>query len=257
MTSQLLIALFALSPIAYCQAPARQITKIVSSTGTTNIAPGAVAIVYGIGLTDSVEAASQLPLPIELGGISVTLNDAKHSAQAQLLYASPTQINMVVPESFESGNIDVTVASDDFTYATSTIALPVVPAVIFTADGSGTGAAAGFAVRSVLPTHFQGLVSIYSCDRAGSICAPIPLNTGIDAPLTLVLFGTGIRAGATVTATIGGKTAPVNFVGAQPQFPGISQIHLPLGLSLRGAGTVDVVVTVDGQASNPVQIAIQ
>jgi len=258
MTTRFLILLLTIGSVAFSQAPARQITKVVSSaTGTTDVAPGSVAIIYGIGLSDAAEAASQLPLPTELGGISVTISDANHSAQAQLLYASPSQINMVVPPDFQSGNPSIAIASQDLTYANSTITIATVQPVIFTADGSGTGAAAGFAVRSVLSNHLQGLVSTYSCDRTGSACTPIPLNVGIDAPLTLVLFGRGIRDAANVTATIGGKPATVSFAGAQPQFPGIDQVNLPLGLNLRGAGTVEVVVTVDGKASNPVQIAIQ
>ena len=34
-------------------------------------------------------------------------------------------------------------------------------------------------------------------------------------------------------------------------------MNIPLVLGLRGAGTVNVVLTVDGVASNPVQIGIQ
>jgi len=43
----------------------------------------------------------------------------------------------------------------------------------------------------------------------------------------------------------------------QNQYPGLDQVNIPLVLGLRGAGTVNVALTVDGVASNPVRIAIQ
>jgi uncharacterized protein (TIGR03437 family) len=49
---------------------------------------------------------------------------------------------------------------------------------------------------------------------------------------------------------------PVLYAGPQPQFPGLDQVNVPLSLSLRGAGVVNVTVTVDGVTSNPVKIDI-
>ena len=72
--------------------------------------------------------------------------------------------------------------------------------------------------------------------------------------------GAGIRGRtslADVTITIGGVTAPVLYAGRQGSYPGLDQVNVALPMSLHGAGVVDVVLTVNGQTSNTVQIAVQ
>jgi uncharacterized protein (TIGR03437 family) len=59
-----------------------------------------------------------------------------------------------------------------------------------------------------------------------------------------------------VTCTVGGVAVPVQFAGAQGQYPGFDQVNVQLPASLKGQGTADVVLTVDGRISNAVQIAI-
>ena len=50
---------------------------------------------------------------------------------------------------------------------------------------------------------------------------------------------------------------PVAFVGAQGEFVGLDQLNVQIPTSLRGRGTVPVVVTVDGQTTNTVTINVQ
>jgi len=57
--------------------------------------------------------------------------------------------------------------------------------------------------------------------------------------------------------TIGNVKVQPTYVGPQPDVPGLDQINVPLTLNLRGAGLVNVTITIDGVASNAVQIAIQ
>jgi uncharacterized protein (TIGR03437 family) len=91
-----------------------------------------------------------------------------------------------------------------------------------------------------------------------------PLQVDLGSPgdiVVLVLYGTGIRGRTSldqVTATIGGASAPVAYAGVQGQFPGFDQINVTIPRSLAGrGGLVDVVVTVEGQASNVGQISIK
>jgi uncharacterized protein (TIGR03437 family) len=88
---------------------------------------------------------------------------------------------------------------------------------------------------------------------------PVDMGSAGDV-VVLVLYGTGLRGRTDlnqVTATIGGVAAPVAFAGAQGQFPGLDQINLTIPRSLAGRGMVDVVVTVQGQATNIGRISIQ
>ena len=91
--------------------------------------------------------------------------------------------------------------------------------------------------------------------------APVDLSDPTDK-LYLVLYGTGLRYApgntSATSVTIGGQTLPVLFSGAQPLFTGLDQINVgPLPASLKGAGTVDVRVIVNGQLANTVSLTLQ
>ena len=62
---------------------------------------------------------------------------------------------------------------------------------------------------------------------------------------------------AGVAATINGISVPVLYAGPAPNYPGLDQVNVGLVLSLRGAGESNVVLAVDGQASNIVTINVQ
>jgi uncharacterized protein (TIGR03437 family) len=233
----------------------RTINKVVSAaSGVATIAPNSIVTIYGANLADSTASATTLPLPTQLAGIAVVVNNLSY---AQLLYASPTQINFVVPAGAQPGMDSVRVVTPEIIYATATVSVqPVVPA-IFSANGEGRGVAAAVGIRTVIPTNIQSTVDVFTCDATTGNCQAVPVDLGVDAPVILELFGTGIRGGSNITATIGVQPVPVAYAGPQPQYPGLDQVNLPLKLNLRGIGTVDVILTVDGQVSNPVQVAIQ
>jgi uncharacterized protein (TIGR03437 family) len=257
MGIRVLILLVSSWTLAFSQT-ARSITTIVSAaSGAPMIAPNSIATIYGVNLADRTESATTLPLPMQLAGIAVVVNGPGLSTGAQLLYASPTQINFVVPAGILPGMDSVSVVAPEIIYATASVPVQAVAPAIFSANGTGKGVAAAVGIRRVIPTKIQSTVDVFACDAPAVNCHPIPIDVGVDAPVTLELFGTGIRGGSNISATIGGQPVPVEYAGPQPQYPGLDQVNLPLILSLRRAGTVDIVVTVDGMASNPVQVAIQ
>ena len=68
----------------------------------------------------------------------------------------------------------------------------------------------------------------------------------------LELYGTGIRHAKSVTVTVGGADVPVLYAGAAPGFAGEDQVNIgPLPQSLAGQGSVNILLTADGQAANP------
>ena len=130
---------------------------------------------------------------------------------------------------------------------------------LFSLNGSGTGVAAATAIRTqVNDPKAQSPVPVFQCTR--STCVAVPIDLGVDAPIYLTLYGTGIRgrsALANVSVTIGGVAVPAQYAGLTPNFTGLDQVNVPLPLSLRGKGLVNVTVTVDGLTSNAVMIDIQ
>ena len=78
--------------------------------------------------------------------------------------------------------------------------------------------------------------------------------------MALTLYGTGIRNASDlsdVTVKINGTPVEVMFAGAQEQYVGLDQVNVRLPATLRGAGEVDLQLTVSGKPANTVRIAIQ
>ena len=127
---------------------------------------------------------------------------------------------------------------------------------IFTANQSGQGPYAGQIVYGH-PDGTQTMVNSVA-PGSGSDFSPNPMS--MSAPgdqVYLVLYGTGIRHAATVTAAINGVNVPVAFCGAQGTYEGLDQLNLGPLPSTIGAGVLNLVITADGQAANIVTLAIQ
>jgi uncharacterized protein (TIGR03437 family) len=118
-----------------------------------------------------------------------------------------------------------------------------------------TKVAAATAMRYPNDQSPSSAVPVFDC--SSGTCAVTPIVLDGQWAVYLTLYGTGIRGtSVSVTCTVGGVSVPVQFAGAQGQYPGFDQVNILLPLSLQGAGTVNVVLTVDGQTANAVQIGI-
>lgn len=228
---------------------------ISATSGTTLIAPDSLVSIFGSGLAASTESATTDPLPTTLGGVTLQVTDSVGAQRlAPLLFVSPGQINCLIPAATAPGLATLTI-NGPATMSGTALIQPLAPA-LFAANANGRGVAAASAIRTVIPTSIQSPVTVYRCGNTAGSCVAVP----IDTPVTLTLFGSGIRRRASldsVHVSIGGKIIPALYAGPQPQFAGLDQINVPLTLDLRGRGLVDVQVEIDGRVSNTVQIALQ
>ena len=251
---------------AILQAADPQSLVITSAASTTvGVAPDGLASIFGDSISTMNLSAGAPPWPTRLGDIStVNISDSGgHMVQAGILFTSPGQMNIYGPAGLASGAATIQFPVTGLPPGVGTAALrsvqvnlqKVAPA-LFSAAGTGTGVAAATAVRRVIATQIDSAVPIFFCSQPGN-CSPIPIDLGIDAPIYVSLFGTGIRNASSVTVTVGTTTVQPLYVGPQGQYPGLDQINFGLPLSLRGAGMVKVTVTADGVASNSVQLSIQ
>jgi len=72
------------------------------------------------------------------------------------------------------------------------------------------------------------------------------------------LYGTGIRNAKNVSVTVANVSVPVLYHAAAPGFEGLDQVNIgPLPTGLAGQGSVNIVLTADGQTANPVNLTIQ
>jgi uncharacterized protein (TIGR03437 family) len=126
-------------------------------------------------------------------------------------------------------------------------------------SGTGAGVAAALAVAALAGNpQVQSPVPVFQCSSTG--CASVPIPLGVDRPVFVSLYGTGIRgrtAQAAVSVSIHGVSVPATYAGPAPGFAGLDQVNVALPLELRGSGESNVLLTVDGQTSNVVTINIQ
>jgi uncharacterized protein (TIGR03437 family) len=215
---------------------------------------------YGSNLAATITQADKQPLPESLGGVSLNVRDAAGAVRAaSLLYVSPTQINFIVPADTVLGLATFTVnAGGGAVVSTFGTVLPAAP-TLFSASANGTGVAAATAIRTQAGAKgLQAPIPVFECDAAR--CVAVPIDLGIDTPVFLSLFGTGIRnrsSVSNVTVTINGVSVPVLYAGPQPEFAGLDQVNVALTLNLRGSGETTVVLVVDGQKSNSVTVNVR
>lgn len=216
------------------------------------VAPDSLGSLYGVSLASHVELADTLPLPVRLGGVSLTVKDSTgQTYAAPLSYVSPEQVNFLAPAGLAAGAVTFTLSNQSVTTSSSGVVWPVVPR-LFSVAASGLAAAS--TVRVDGPG--QAAVEVSRCDASGCIPQGIDVN---DGDVVLELYGTGIRnrtSLADVVVTAAGISLPVLYAGPQPQFPGLDQVNVRLPANLAGAGLVDIVVAVSGQTSNAVSIDI-
>ncbi len=251
--------------LPYWMARYYQVTSalVVESAAASlpDVAPQSIASMFGTNLAVATESATTQPFPETLAGITLTVQDAAGVKRgADLIYVSPGQINFVVPAGTVSGPATFTISNANTLVAGGTVQ-NVAPA-LFCLNGSGTGVAAATAIQVQAGNpQLHSPVGVFQCSaqRLGLACSATPIVLGVDTPVYLSLYGTGIRnrsSLAGVTVTINGISVPVLYAGPQ-ETEGLDQVNVLLSLTLRGSGLSNVILSVDGQTSNAVTIDIQ
>lgn len=242
-------------------------TVLVTSAASpqAGVTADSLASVFGPNISTMNKVAAGPPWPTSLGDISsVLVTDSNNKQQqAQILFISPSQMNLYIPPGVAPGPGTVAFPTTGLPPGVGTAALRIVPVTfqktapaLFSASGTGIGAAAATGIQMVIPTQIQSPVTVYQCNSVDG-CQPVTIQLGVDTPIYLSFYGTGIRGGSSVSVNIGSATLQPLYAGPQMQTPGLDQVNVGLPLNLRNAGLVNVTVTVDGVSSNAVQIRVQ
>jgi uncharacterized protein (TIGR03437 family) len=185
---------------------------------------------------------------IRLTGATLRLRDSAGTLHTpELIFSGPTQINFIVPTSTARGAATVTVTTP-FGAAEFPLSIEATAPGLFSADFTGQGLAAAQA----LLVNPNGSVTTLTVGNG-----PIPVGNATE--IYLVLYGTGIRGRSLtgVFATVAGAQAEVLYAGSQGTFPALDQVNLRVPLTVRGRGTVEIRVFVDGVAANVVTAFFQ
>jgi uncharacterized protein (TIGR03437 family) len=244
----------AASPIAVTSA---------ASYAVPPVAPGMIAVIWWNGGPDFATVtlhAPSLPLPISMGGVSVTITDASGTSRnVSLLDVTPRQLNVVTPDATQVGTATITVNGSDGTAHSGTVTIASVAPGLFSATANGQGYAVGQA-WNVKADGSYTITNLCCTTNAQGQQVGIPIDMGAATDTTLVvLYGTGLRgltSLANASATVGGQTAVVDYAGAQGAFVGLDQVNLTLPQSLRGQGTVPISLTLDGKTANTLNIVM-
>lgn len=225
------------------------------------LAADSIVAAFGLNLAASTAAATSLPLPTTLAGVTVKVTDSEQvTRDAPLFFVSPTQINYLVPADSKAGLAKLIVYNGERVVATSEAPITPVAPALFTANASGQGAPAAVALR-VRANGSQSVEPVARYDAAQQQYVPVPIDLGPPGEqVFLILFGTGWRARAEpveAAAFIGDELGEVLFVGAAPGFAGLDQLNVRLPRSLAGKGTVSVLLMGDSRAANTVTINLR
>jgi len=265
LSGSVLLGPACVSARAQSAAPA---TIVSAASPNVGITPDSLASVFGQQISTMREVAPT-PWPTRLGDVSVVIvNDsAGNSIGASILFVSPGQMNIWIPPGVAPGPATIAFPVTGLPLGEGAAALRISPVTIqkvapalFSVNGTGSGVAAASAVQITAGSSLVAPIPVFQCDAAGGNCGAVPISLGIDTPVYLSLYGTGIRGASSlqhVSVTIGNTQIEPTYAGPQPQTPGLDQVNVPLPLTLRGAGLANVTVTVDGVTSNAVQIDIQ
>ncbi len=202
-------------------------------------APGMTLSIFGSHLANSAAAASNVPLPISMGGVAVTVN----GVVAPLYYISPGQLNIQIP--YETAlNSAATVTINNNGHVTNrTLNLASAAPGIFV-DLNGAPVPTTSAARGKIGTLF--------ITGAGSVAPPV--STGA-APSSGTPLATLPKPTQNVSVTVSGVQAAIQFVGIPYGLVGVTQINYQVPAAI-GVGAQSVVVTVNGIPSAPAKLTV-
>jgi uncharacterized protein (TIGR03437 family) len=218
-------------------------------TSTLTLAPAQKQV----ATNNAHEVNRRPPLPVELGGVSVSIS----GAAAGLYFVAPNQINFVIPPGLASSSTaqPVTVFNNGALIRSSVLLNSAQPDIFTSTNGPG-GRAAVLNVTNPCVAPSGEPFAVTTTIPKGSLTTGNCATTDTESvPTRLLIMLTGVRGVTTtssVTVTIGTTTitgtsdpvgGPVHFVGPSLT-PGFDQIIVELPASLAGAGDVPVVVSV-------------
>ena len=235
---------------------------VISSSGfhrSLLLSAGSDPSLFGEGFGDEVIVADTVPLPLELGGVSVELN----GIPAPLIFVSPNQINFQTPWELQADTKATVVVRNngDESLPAKVFIVPFNPG-IFTTTQTGSGQAAVLIAGTASVAAAEGSIP-------GAATRPVKIGEFIS------IFATGLGAvnnrpetgAATSTTTlsrtktnpvvtIGGVEAGLTFSGLAPGFVGLYQVNAQVAAGTPTGDAVELVLSSGRVPSNTVTIAV-
>jgi uncharacterized protein (TIGR03437 family) len=226
------------------------IVNAASFSANTTLAPGVLVSIFGTSLASQTASATTLPLPNQLADTSVLIA----GQTTPLLYTSSGQVNAQLPSGLPQNSTQQVIVMRGSTISTpQLITLSSAQPAVFTVDGSGAGQGiviAGTSLANAGNPATAGEVVVIYATGLGNTTPSVPDGTPApSSPLATL--------NDPVTVQIGGVNANVQFAGLAPGFVSLYQVNAVVPTGVSAGNAVPVVLTVDGQTSPPVTIAVK
>ena len=224
------------------------------------VSPGSDPSLFGEGFGDEVIVADTVPLPLELGGVSVELN----GIPAPLIFVSPNQINFQTPWELQNDTKARVVVRNngEESLPAKVLIAPFNPGIFTTTQtGSGQAAVLIAGTRSVAapegsipgaatrPVKIGEFISIFATGLGAVDNRP---ETGAATSTTSLS-----RTKTNPVVTIGGVEAGLMFSGLAPGFVGLYQVNAQVAAGTPTGNAVELLLTAGEVPSNQVTIAVQ
>ena len=224
--------------------------------GTTPLAPGSIAAIFGTNLTDGTSCLpaggcnpsfdSDGRLNTVMSGAQVTVN----GNPVPIFYATPTQLGIQIPAELSGSSATVQVSVAGQSSGSMSIPIGANSPGVFTQNQRGTGAGA--------ITHASGtLVNSSNPAQPGEVIVIYATGLGkVTPPVATGALSSGITTtAATPVITIDGIAAEVRFSGLSNCCVGLNQINLVVPSNVHFANEIPVELSIGGKVSNVVTIA--
>ena len=237
---------------------------------TPNIAQGAIFVVKGSYLCpDGTTQAATYPLTSTLNGVSISFTPAAGGTAASTYIVSTysnngtSQIAALLPSTVAPGTYNVMVTNNGT--ASAPVSVNVVPRKfgLFTADSSGSGAAALQTVDATGAYHYNRFTTqtisgnSISPAHAGDFVVAYGTGLGpIQVPDQSPPGVLDLSNQANIQVLINGAAIAPLYAGRSPDFPGLDQINFQLPDGVPTGCLATIQVSVDGKLSNAANIAI-
>jgi uncharacterized protein (TIGR03437 family) len=189
-----------------------------------NLCPGASASLFGSNLATDTSAAQSLPLPTNLLGTQVLVQDPSmlNPIIAPLYFVSPGQINFQIPFELVRMNVSISVSTPQGTSNAVNVTLGPMAPGIFSQTGDGAGTALAFDPNFKLLTATPDLGSTLILYATGLGATTPPASSGLGGSSSLPLN----QVAGPFDVYIGGSKATVAWAGLAPGFAGVYQLNV-------------------------------
>ena len=228
-----------------------QVLNGASFVAQAPVSPGSLISIFGSQLADG-QALGAAPFQTSLAGTQVVLG----GKPAPLLYTSDTQINAQVPFDVPvNSQLQILVQRGSALSVGDPLTVAPAQPAIFTQDQQGTGQGSIVnGISNVLadasaPVQAGDVVAIY-CTGLGEVNPKV--SSGAVAPNSPLS-----RTVNEATVSIGGISAKVDFAGLAPGLAAVYQVNAVVPRGVAPGNAVPVTVSIAGQVSPPVTIAVR